>query len=152
MAGRGTFAAASAVLAAFAMVSGNAEAQNRQACTIIVGDNGTLKANPGATTLSSSNAGGRSGSAIVSATNSSYELVVDAPFGFSFQPAGGSENTTFSASMSAAGATQFASVPSGVSRRIKRGQTEVTVDFAAKRNAGSFPAGNYTATVVLRCE
>ncbi len=130
----------------------SAFAQSKQSCTIIINERGTMRPNPGASVLSSSTPGAKPGEAVVIATNSSYSVSVDAPLGFSIQPSGGSNNTRFEASMSAHGATNFFSVPSGVEQRIKRGQTDVTVNIKATRQGGSFPAGQYAATVVLRCE
>ncbi|MEO1745951.1 MAG: hypothetical protein AAFR13_05405 [Pseudomonadota bacterium] len=125
---------------------------DNQSCAISIDDDGIFRANPKATVLSSRELGGRPGRATVTATNSRYRISVAAPTGFNLAPAGGNVNTRFEAYMSATGAANFATVPSGVEEKIKRGSTDVEVHFEAERFDGSFPSGQYQATVVLRCE
>ena len=126
---------------------------NKHSCTIIVDNTpGTMRQNANTTILASTQAGGQAARAQIIATNSSYRASIDAPTGFSVFPNNGNNNTEFSASFSSTGATQFLSSPSDVERKIKKGTSNISVHMSAKRFSGSFPAGNYAATVTLRCE
>lgn len=137
-----------------ALVPTNVLAQNnKQSCTIIVENTpGLMRQNADTTILASTQAGGQSARAQINATNSSYRASIDAPSGFSVFPNQGNNNTDFSASFSSSGATQFLSTPDNVERKIKKGTSNIKVHMSARRLNGSFPAGNYAATVTLRCE
>lgn len=139
---------------AISVASSPALAQNTQdSCTIIVNNTpGTMRQNVDTTILASSQAGGRPARARIIATNSRYRASISAPSGFSVFPNQGNHNTEFSASFSSRGATNFLSVPAGVDRRIRRGVSRIRINMSAKRLSGSFPAGQYAATVTLRCE
>ena len=126
---------------------------NKHSCTIIVDNTpGLMRQNADTTILASTQAGGQSARAQIIATRSSYRASIDAPSGFSFFPNQGNNNTEFSASFSSSGATQFLSTPDNVERKIKKGTSDIKVHMSARRLNGSFPAGNYAATVTLRCE
>ncbi len=140
--------------AGFALIPNQASAQNnKHSCTIIVDNTpGIIRQNVDTTILASTQAGGQSARAQIIATNSSYRASIDAPSGFSVFPNYGSNNTVFSASFSSTGATNFLSAPDGVEQKIKKGTSNIEVHMSARRLGGSFPAGNYAATVTLRCE
>lgn len=121
-------------------------------CEIVVTRNGTIAPNVGATVLSSDGVGGLSGAAQVTATNSSFSLVAEAPSGFAIGPAGASQDVIFAATVSGSGATSFLQEPGNVPIRLKRGTTQVEAGLRASRLAGAFPAGHYRADLVLRCE
>lgn len=126
---------------------------NAQSCTIIVDNTpGVMSQNADTSILSSEQAGGQPARAQIIATNSSFRASIDAPSGFSVFPNNGNHNTEFSASFSSRGATKFLSVSEDVERRIKKGRSRIRIHMTAKRLNGSFPAGNYEATVTLRCE
>lgn len=149
------FAVWSALLACSAVlypVQGHAK-NSKHSCTIIVDNTpGSMRQNADTTILASTQAGGQSARAQIIATNSSYRASIDAPSGFSVFPNQGNNNTDFSASFSSTGATQFLSTPDNVERKIKKGTSDIKVHMSARRLNGSFPAGNYAATVTLRCE
>lgn len=132
----------------------DAMAQNdKHSCTIMVDNTpGTMRQNADSTVLASTQAGGQAARAQIIATNSSYRASVDAPSGFSVFPDQGNNNTSFSASFSASGATEFLSTPNSVEKKIKKGVSNIKINMSARRLSGSFPAGNYSATVTLRCE
>lgn len=121
-------------------------------CEIIVTRNGTIAPNVGASVLSSSGAGGLSGTAQITTTNASFSLVAETPAGFALGPVGGSQDVVFAASVSGSGATTFLQQPGNVPVRLKRGTTQVDAGLTASRLAGAFPAGHYRADLVLRCE
>ncbi len=144
-----------AALTGLAVVSPwQAQAQNnKHSCTIIVDNTpGLIRQNADATILASTSAGGLSARAKIIATNSSYRVSVDAPSGFSVFPNQGNKNTEISATFSSTGATSFFSSPEGMEQKIKKGTSNIKIDMTAKRLNGSFPSGNYAATVTLRCE
>ncbi|MEM8540768.1 MAG: hypothetical protein AAGF25_07415 [Pseudomonadota bacterium] len=126
---------------------------NRNSCTIIVDNTpGVLRQNADTSILSSKHAGGQPARAVIVATNSRFRASIDSPSGFSVFPNNGNQNTEFSSTFSSRGATKFLSVSDDVERRIKRGRSRIRIDMTARRLNGSFPSGNYQATVTLRCE
>lgn len=117
-------------------------------CAITIVDAGILTTNVGQTQLSSENAGGQAGTATVVATSSAYQVSVNAPAAFNAgSPAAPS---TFAAKYSTTGASTYTNAT--VANPLAAGTTNVSVNLAANKTAGSFPTGTYSATVILRCE
>lgn len=141
-----------ATSAAAVVAATSAGAANKQACTIILGDEGVLKPSVDLTALSSSGIGGRPAEATITATNSSYSIVVESPFAFSIAPPDGAANTIFDATISGRGATDFFEVPDQVPIRIKRGTTALSINLTATKLAGNFTSGDYRAETTVRCE
>lgn len=129
-----------------------AAASRNHACTIIIGAPGSMAPSIARDQMSSQFSGGFPGSASVTATNSSYRLSYDTPAGFSVMPAGNGAPVTFTGSFSGNGATNFLDLPSSQDVRLKRGTTQVTLDLDAAVTGSTFPAGDYRADTVLRCE
>jgi hypothetical protein len=125
---------------------------NKHFCAIVVTQQGLLAPSPDNMELSSRQQGGRPGIAQVTATNSSYDLTIDPPGGFVISPTGGSADTTFTSTYSATGATNVADSPGQFALDIKRGVSQIEANFIATRNNSPFPAGQYSAELVLRCE
>jgi hypothetical protein len=121
------------------------------ACTVTAGSAGTLATNASTTVLASTEAGGSSGSASVSATSSTYNLNVSAPTAFDTEPTGGGTNVAFSASYDASGATVASSVTAGTPTALSSGITAVSVDATATKSSGIFPSGSYTMTTTVQC-
>ena len=127
-------------------------AANKQFCQIIVTRNGTMMQNVGSTKLSSQINPAMPGTADVTTSNGSYYLSVDRPSGFSIAPSGGSDDVEFSTLFTGSGKTDFALTPGDSRVKLKKGLTNVEVHLEARKLRGSFKAGNYRATVILRCE
>jgi len=123
-----------------------------ETCTINVDSPGTLVANTDLTTLSTNEAGGTAGVATIQTTGSSFSVSAAAPAVFTSAPAGGDENVTFATLYSATGATNLADVVGDTPSALAQGTTTLSVDLTATKSSGSFPAGNYTADVVVTCE
>lgn len=123
-----------------------------QFCAVIVGSDGQLAASPEANELSSVSYGGRAGQADVVASNSSYTLSVDVPLGFSLAPPGANDSLVMKASYSGFGATGFSATPGNIPIRLNQGSTTVLVNLVATKLTSLFPAGQYRAEIVLRCE
>ncbi|MDZ7824556.1 MAG: hypothetical protein U5K75_11330 [Ahrensia sp.] len=123
-------------------------------CSINVTRNGTLRTATNARILTSSGAGagGVHGTASVTATSNNFRLYVDQPTGFTSRPAADTEpDQLLRARMRSSGATTFGFTTNN--RPLNSGISNVTVEFYARKAAGkSFADGNYTATVVIRCE
>ncbi len=133
-------------------VSDEARAANKHACTIIIGDEGILKPSVDLTVLSSKGTGGRAAEVTITATNSSYSMVVESPFGFTYAPPDAAANTIFNTTVSGRGATDFFEIPEREPVRIKRGTTSITIDLTATKLAGNFTSGDYRAETTIRCE
>jgi hypothetical protein len=129
-----------------------AQAANKQFCQIIVIQNGSMVQNVGSTKLSSLINPGKPGMVDVTTSNGSYYLSVDRPSGFSIAPSGGSDDVEFSTQFTGHGVTNFAMSPGDSRVKLKNGLTNVELHLEAKKLRGSFKAGNYRATVILRCE
>ncbi len=129
-----------------------APAANKQFCQIIVNQNGSMVQNVGSTKLSSLINPAMPGLADVTTSNGSYYLSVDRPSGFSIAPPGGSDDVEFSTQFTGHGVTNFALTPGDSRMKLKNGLTNVEVHLEARKLRGSFKAGNYRATVILRCE
>lgn len=128
------------------------QAQNKHSCTIIVQRGGMLRQSADASVLSSKEPGAYPGQAAVTATNGSYRLSIDRPTGFTASPAGALDSAIFDAEFSGSGASNFFAAPAGSDQKIKKGTTNIRVDFTARKLSGSFPSGQYQSQVTLRCE
>jgi hypothetical protein len=123
-----------------------------QFCAVIVSSDGQLAPSPEADELSSTSYGGRAGQAEVVASNSSYTLAIDAPLGFSLAPSGANDSLVMKASYSGFGATSFSMTPGNIPVRLKQGSTTLSINLEATKTNSLFPAGQYRAEIVLRCE
>lgn len=121
-------------------------------CQIMVTQPGTLSPSFNGNKLSSKLPGGHAGFANVTATRSSYKVVVEAPMAFTNMPSNGGDGVRFRASYSATGNTNFGRTRDGVAQKIKRGHTRIKTHLVAKRQGSSFPQGHYSAQITLRCE
>lgn len=126
-------------------------------CAIVVQNDGTLAADVSGHVLSSKEAGGVSGIATIYSLWS-YDISVDAVPFFLAMPTGGDTgvtiSSTFSGSAVNARGRTFAERPGNQPVRLRRGYsiTQVTVDMAATRVGTPYPAGDYTALSIVRCE
>lgn len=136
----------------FVGFSESAVAMNKHTCQILISSQGQLGTRFDGKVLGSREPGGLSGYADVSATNSSYRIALDGPYGFSQSPNGGGDNVIYSSSFSGYGATNFAETPGTISVKLKRGNSRITVDAKAEKTSNVFPAGYYGMQVTLRCE
>lgn len=121
-------------------------------CQIMVTQPGALSSSFTSNKLSSKLPGGHAGFANITATRSSYKIVVDAPMAFTNMPSNGGDGVRFRAFYSATGNTNFGRTRDGVARKIKRGHTRIKTHLVAKRRGSSFPHGHYSAQITLRCE
>ncbi len=129
-----------------------APAADKQFCQIVVLQNGSMAQNVGATKLSSLINPGRPGLADVTTSNGSYYLSMDRPSGFFIAPQGGNDDVEFSTQFTGHGKTNFGLSPGNSRVKLKNGLTNVEVHLEAKKLKGAFKAGQYRATVILRCE
>lgn len=127
-------------------------APRQHSCTILIGSPGRLVASTDLQSLGSTYSGGGPASATVITTNGSYSLTYEMPTAFTMMPGGPVPATTFAGTMSSTGATQLSGHASGVPVKAKRGTSELTMTMEATSAGGSYPAGNYTAQAILRCE
>lgn len=126
---------------------------NRRACGIFVINPGILGTSIETNELSSKIMNGRAGIVQVFAGRRRYSLSIDPPRGFSAFPPGGNHSVVMSSSYYGRGDTNF-SERDGTSRvRLRRGLTTVLTHLNAQRSDGStFPAGQYSAELTVRCE
>ncbi|MEZ5811132.1 MAG: hypothetical protein R3D45_06910 [Rhizobiaceae bacterium] len=126
-------------------------------CTIIVRNDGTMTPDVTNQVLSSKEAGGVSGVADVYSWRP-YDLQVDAvPFFLAMPPDGDSGVTissTFSGTALNARGLTFPERPGSSPVRLRRGYsaTRITVDMTATRVGSRYPAGDYAALSIVRCE
>jgi hypothetical protein len=146
-----------AAFAALALLSGRAEAALIGSCTIEIVSSGEMKSNPSINQLSSKTAGASAAQvrlkpasllcAVLSLLDC-WGVRVDAPAGFGTAPSGGGTGVTFASSY-VLGGVEY---PGTVETPMPNGTHVVAVHLAAQRAAGVFPAGDYEATVTVRCE
>ncbi len=150
-----------AAIAAASLASGSANAATgnipfngsvSNTCVITVGGSGTLAASTDFTILGSQQTGGAAGTASVLATGAGFSLSADAPTSFSTAPATGNTNVVFEANYSATGANTIAQTDGATPTALARGTNAVTINMSGTKTSGTFEAGSYSATVVLRCE
>jgi hypothetical protein len=121
-------------------------------CVITVGGSGTLAASTDYTVLGSEQTGGSAGTASVLATGAGFSLSADAPTSFSTAPATGNNNVVFEANYAATGANNIAKTDGLTKTVLSRGTSAVTINMSGTKTSGTFEAGPYAATVILRCE
>lgn len=121
-------------------------------CQILLVQDGALAQNSDLTQLASNQPAGRPGLVEITATRASYQVWLDSPTGFTTMPTGGDTGVTFSSSYSLTGATSASNVTGGTATRLKIGQTNLAADLVANRSGDTFPAGNYSSEVTVRCE
>ncbi len=122
-------------------------------CSIALTQNGILDPRPGYTRLTSRSGPGAPGRADVIASGQGFTVSVDAPSDFDSKPAGDTSPNTFRAWHRSFGATNYAVTQ--LPETINAGTNSIRIHMDANKISGSgdvFEAGNYTATVVLRCE
>jgi hypothetical protein len=102
--------------------------------------------------LSSGNAGGVNGSVTATTTGTGFSVTTEAPSSFTLSPAGGGTNVTFVSSYSATGVTTISLSAGTTITPLNLGVTAVDVHLSATKSTGSFPAGAYSAEVLVRCE
>ncbi len=121
-------------------------------CAIVVTQDGILAARQNARVLTSGGRGARHGRATVTATSSNFRLFVDQPTAFDTKPAADvTPEQDFRARIRSTGATQFRWTRN--SQALNAGASNVRIQFRARKAPGvSFANGNYSATVVIRCE
>ncbi len=120
-------------------------------CTITVDSNGSLAADAGFQTLSSTIGSGTNGTATIVATGNGFDISVDTPT--LSKPAADASSETLTAAYSTSGATSVSGTDSGAANDLSNGTTNVSIDMAATKSGSDvFEAGSYTGTVVLRCE
>lgn len=120
-------------------------------CLITVGSSGTIMPNAGFTVLGSTQAGGAPGTATILTTGNAYNVSVDSPASWSSAPASAA-GTTFATAYDLTGANTASGVSGATTTTLAHGTTNVAVNLTATHPSGSFEAGTYTATAVLRCE
>ncbi|MGD9783364.1 MAG: hypothetical protein AB7E80_03365 [Hyphomicrobiaceae bacterium] len=121
-------------------------------CVLTVGTPGLLGADDDFSQLSSKNAGGVPGTVTAVTTGAGFEVSAIAPTSFSQAPAGGNDDVTFAATYEASGATSIGEILGDTASSLNFGITSMTVNLEANKSAGAFPAGAYTAEVIVRCE
>ncbi|WP_421916309.1 hypothetical protein [Mesorhizobium sp.] len=127
-------------------------------CTIMVGASGTMTANPTIGILGSTQAGGQSAGATITASSllcsllnllDCYSVSAQAPAAFTSSPSGGGTNVSFATAYRLdAGASTAGSVP----QKLTNGTHTVQVDLTATKSSGIFPAGSYQGMVTVLCE
>lgn len=120
-------------------------------CLITVGSSGTIMPNAGFTVLGSKESGGAQGTATILTTGNAYGVTVDTVSAWTSAPASAA-GTTFATEYDLSGANTATNVAGGTATTLAHGTTNVGVDLTATHPTGSFEAGTYTATAVLRCE
>lgn len=127
------------------------------ACIILVQNDGTLGLDTTRQVLSSKEAGGVAAVADVHSF-SNYWLQADAVPFFLAMPSGGDTGVTISSTFSGQALTArgrtFAERAGNQRIRLRRqyGATRVTINMDATRTGSQYPAGDYTALTILRCE
>lgn len=121
------------------------------ACAVTTPSDGTLALSNDYTELSSKNAGGAAGSAVVISTDADNTVTVQAASGWAAAPAGGGTNVAYDAEYDASGATTASNVAAGNNTTLGLGSTTVSVDAWATKSSGVFPAGSYSMDVVVQC-
>ena len=121
-------------------------------CTLIVGLPGTLAPNTASTVLGTRESGGNAGTVTALATGAGFSVSVQAPSSFNARPAGGESDVVFTSDYSSSGATNIAITDAGVTAPLNVGTTELSVEMAATKSTGSFPAGAYLSAVTITCE
>jgi hypothetical protein len=122
-------------------------------CAITVTQSGTLDPRNNFTRLTSRSGPGIPGRANVVASGSGFTLSVDPSTSFDTEPAADTSPETFRAWHRSNGATFYTATQAPAA--INAGNNRVRIHMDARKINGSgnvFEAGNYSATVILRCE
>lgn len=119
-------------------------------CSLVLGTPGVLVPSSDGHELSSVEPGGVSGTATVLSTGLGYQLQVDAPSAFSQAPPDG-QPETLNVSYQASGVTIGLVTDILVPLSLGLGLTSLAIDVTARNETGIFPAGTYSADVVVRC-
>jgi hypothetical protein len=124
-------------------------------CTINIGAQGKIVANPSLSTMSSKQAGGSMATASVTASSllcalgDCFYVSAPAPVGFTSSPNGANAGTVFTTGL------RVGPGPEGSGNtpvRVANGTHNLQVHLTATKSAGLFPAGNYQSQVTVRCE
>ena len=150
-------AVGAALLVAFVDQTASATTQNvvfngtiTATCTLVVATNGTMTVSPDLQSLSSHNSGGSAG-LVTLTTTGGVSLSVD-PVTLTTVPATDTTATTWTPTYSASGAHTVSETGSTTALSTP-GASVVSVNLAGtKGGSNRFAAGNYQATVTLRCE
>ncbi|MBI1391647.1 MAG: hypothetical protein GC152_02790 [Alphaproteobacteria bacterium] len=121
------------------------------ACILLITTPGVLAPNATNTELSSQETGGSPALATLTTTSTNFEVQVDPASAFSVEPTGGGTNVSFSVDYSLAGVTILSDILAGVGSPLGFGITFATVDAAAIKSSGAFPAGAYQLQTTIRC-
>lgn len=121
-------------------------------CTIVVGQVGKLHSVANLKRLTSRFGQGVPGIANITTSENNLAVSVQEPISFDLEPAGDlTSPETFRAWHRSTGATVY-----GLTRNprpINEGLSTILIHLDARKTAGgTFAGGNYSATVVLRCE
>ncbi len=126
-------------------------------CLIIVRNDGTFGLDATRQILSSKETGGVSGTADVYSLRN-YDVTVDAVPFFLAMPSGGGTGVTITSSFSGTALNfrglTFPEQPGNVAVTLNNGfsGTRLNIDMEANRLGSQYPAGNYTALSIVRCE
>ena len=121
-------------------------------CVLTVGTPGIMAPNALYNELDSSAAGGVPGTISALSTGTTFKVSAIAPTSFLLSPTDGNTSVAFASTYQASGATTTGTVPGVTQTTLNSGLTTLNVNLKATRSAGNFPAGAYTAEVVVRCE
>jgi hypothetical protein len=121
-------------------------------CALTVGIPGVVAPNATYDELSSTNAGGTNGTIAALTTGSGFSVTTEAPSNFTLAPTGGGTNVTFASAYSATGVTTISLSAGNTVTPLNVGLTTVSVQLEATKSSGTFPAGAYSAEVLVRCE
>jgi len=122
-------------------------------CSITVTRGGTLDPRSNFTRLTSRSGPGTPGRADVVTTGNGFTVSVDAPTSFDSEPAEDTSSETFRAWHRSRGATSYNNTQAP--QPINAGTNRIRIHMDARKINGSgdvFEAGDYSATVILRCE
>lgn len=120
----------------------------------IVGTPGALNVNTQFNVLASDIGAGSSGGAAVVARANGFSVTVAKPTAFGGGTTGDGTNVSWTSTYAATGATTVASTDADTTPlfAVNPGVTNVSVDVAATKAAGSFyTVGNYLATATVTC-
>ena len=122
------------------------------ACILTVVNNGILAPNTGFTVLDSAQLGGVPASVTALTTSSGFSFSASTPSSFTLAPLGGNSNVTFATTYSGVGTTIIPPTAGSTATALNFGVTVITVNLAATKSTGIFPAGSYQADVTATCE
>ncbi|MBZ9795103.1 hypothetical protein [Mesorhizobium sp. ES1-4] len=127
-------------------------------CTIMVGASGTMTTSPTIGILGSTQAGGQSAEATITASSllcsllnllDCYSVSAPAPAAFTSSPSSGGTNVTFATTYRL---DSGVSTPGSTTQKLVNGTHTVQVDLTATKSSGIFPAGSYQGMVTVLCE